>query len=53
MHLYPGPKYDSIFPHLAGDSTITNVFDSLIGLCILSIFKEIYLSLFCKNLLVL
>ena len=22
--LYPGPRYDSIFLHLAGDSTITN-----------------------------
>ena len=24
-HLYPGPKYSSIFLHLAGDSTITRV----------------------------
>jgi hypothetical protein len=25
MHLYPGPRYDSILLHLAGDSTITRV----------------------------
>ena len=25
MHLYPGPRYDSILLHFAGDSTITRV----------------------------
>ena len=26
-HLYPGPKYSSIFLHFAGDSTMTSVVD--------------------------
>ena len=25
IHLYPGPRYDSILLHFAGDSTITKV----------------------------
>ena len=25
IHLYPGPRYDSILLHFAGDSTITSV----------------------------
>jgi hypothetical protein len=25
IHLYPGPRYDSILLHFAGDSTITRV----------------------------
>ena len=27
IHLYPGPRYDSILLHFAGDSTITKVVD--------------------------
>ena len=45
-HLYPSPKKDSIFLHLAGDSTITNIIFKLILVIYLNDLLNFLVSLY-------